>query len=590
MKRKYLIYGIVFLGLLGVADASYLSWIKVRAAVDGQVESPICSAFSKSGCDIALSSEWSTLFGVPISLIGLCTYLIVIGLGVLLLLGRLKRFAPGALLLVSAGSVLSSLGLAWYSFSQSSWCPFCVGLYGINTALLIATAWLVGWKLASVRDAVLGVFRSWQVLGATTFLFVALVSLSGVGYAALVERMAGTRAERDSKRVQDALKLGRLPMPVDDAPRLGPAGAKHTLVKFSDFQCPYCQKLWSQLESLREAYPDDLRIAFRNYPLSNVCNPFMDHIGHPRACAAAYAAMCAHEQGRFWEMGALIFENQRELSDEDLRVYATKAELDGAAFERCMSGDAVKMRVRRDVLIGTIVGIPGTPATVINGYRFMPPIPKVSFDDITAALARHEAAGTGHDNAGYADIRATLGSKRHDVPPSPRAMPSEGKTNGEVVVFADPMGSDARAALYHHSAFAERFVDLRFSVRLYSDKACSGANAGDLDSCAPARLIACAMDRGRFDKIAKPLALSRLDDLPALITAADGEDGAVSACLASEKPGAILSEDRAAFTASQVDKSGAVFILGRRPEGTVSAARLMRLLAGAILQRDGVTL
>lgn len=89
-------------------------------------------------------------------------------------------------------------------------------------------------------------------------------------------------------------------VPVSGSPVRGPADAWVTLVEFSDFECPYCASVQATIDQLRLAYPADVRVVFKHYPLSF----------HAHARAAAIAAECAGEQGRFWEMHDAIFQGR----------------------------------------------------------------------------------------------------------------------------------------------------------------------------------------------------------------------------------------------------------------------------------------
>lgn len=88
-----------------------------------------------------------------------------------------------------------------------------------------------------------------------------------------------------------------------EAPVYGKADAKVTIVEFSDFECPYCARAYDTVNQIKEAYPNDVKIVYKHFPLSNI---------HPNAENAAKAAVCAQEQGKFWEMHDKLFESQTQ--------------------------------------------------------------------------------------------------------------------------------------------------------------------------------------------------------------------------------------------------------------------------------------
>ena len=146
----------------------------------------------------------------------------------------------------------------------------------------------------------------------------------------------------------------------DNDPATGPADAPVTIVEFSDFQCPYCQRVGPTMASVREAYGDKVRIVFRDYPLAF----------HQQAQPAAEAAQCAHEQGKFWEYHDKLFANQQALGADDLKKYAADLELDGERFTECFDSGRFRQDVQDDFQYGQSVGVSGTPAFFING-RFI---------------------------------------------------------------------------------------------------------------------------------------------------------------------------------------------------------------------------
>ena len=160
----------------------------------------------------------------------------------------------------------------------------------------------------------------------------------------------------------------------------GPEGAPVTLVKYGDYECPYCGELHPVLEELRERAGERVRFVFRHFPLDSV---------HPRARRAALAAEAAASQGRFWEMHDLLYENQDELGEEALTRHAAKLGLDLRRFEEDLANDDLAWRIEEDRLGGERAGVGGTPALFINGLRYAGPM---DLDGLLAAV--EDAAGS----------------------------------------------------------------------------------------------------------------------------------------------------------------------------------------------------
>jgi protein-disulfide isomerase len=140
-------------------------------------------------------------------------------------------------------------------------------------------------------------------------------------------------------------------------PSKGPQNAPITIVEFSDFECPYCVRAEETVKEVLAAYPDKVRLVYRDYPLPM----------HERAPKAAEAAHCAADQGKYWEMHGKLFANAQKLDVPDLKSHAREIGLDGGKFDQCLdSGEKAKV-VEMHKKAGDDVGVTGTPAFFING-------------------------------------------------------------------------------------------------------------------------------------------------------------------------------------------------------------------------------
>jgi protein-disulfide isomerase len=150
---------------------------------------------------------------------------------------------------------------------------------------------------------------------------------------------------------QDRLVRGNEPM-------RGPANAPVTMVMFCDAQCPSCAQAQPVLDQLANAYANELRVVYRQFPLEH---------RHPDAARAAEASLCAHEQGRFWDMYGSMLANQSELDRSGLMRQAGDIGLDTRAFGRCMDSGRHRADWRRDQNDGLALGVSATPSFFVNG-------------------------------------------------------------------------------------------------------------------------------------------------------------------------------------------------------------------------------
>jgi protein-disulfide isomerase len=162
----------------------------------------------------------------------------------------------------------------------------------------------------------------------------------------------------------------RMEVATQGAPVRGPADAPVTLVEFSDFHCPFCKQSQATLKQLLARYPDKVKLVYRDFPLDQL---------HPGARAAAEAARCARDQGKFWEYHDILFAQAAQSGPDALRGDAQQAGLDVAAFDRCVASGAHRAGVERDVEDGTKLGITGTPAFFVNGRPVMGAQPLEAF-------------------------------------------------------------------------------------------------------------------------------------------------------------------------------------------------------------------
>lgn len=165
-------------------------------------------------------------------------------------------------------------------------------------------------------------------------------------------------------------------------PSLGSPSAPVTLVEFSDFQCPFCQRVEPTLKQVREKYGDKVRIVWKDFPLTQI---------HPQAFKAGEAAHCAGDQGKFWEYHDRLFANQQALQVPDLKGHAAALGLNAATFDACLDASKYAERVRDGVAAGSRLGVNSTPMSYVNGRLLSGALP---FDAFSAVIDEELARST----------------------------------------------------------------------------------------------------------------------------------------------------------------------------------------------------
>jgi protein-disulfide isomerase len=150
----------------------------------------------------------------------------------------------------------------------------------------------------------------------------------------------------------------RVEVGLKGAPFKGPADAPVTIVKFEDFQCPFCKRAQETFAQLESKYKSRLKIVHKDFPIDSL---------HPQARRAHEAARCASEQGKFWPYHDRLYAGAPKFGDEDLKTYAKAVKLNLPAFANCLATGRYKDAVQRDYEEGSRLGITGTPTFFING-------------------------------------------------------------------------------------------------------------------------------------------------------------------------------------------------------------------------------
>jgi protein-disulfide isomerase len=186
---------------------------------------------------------------------------------------------------------------------------------------------------------------------------------------------ASPKAHRP-KLLEEPVKIA-----VDGAPVKGPADARITLVEFSDFECPFCSVAVKQVDSVLAAYPKDVKLVYKQFPLSM----------HPHAELAAEASLAARDQGKFWEMYEVLFKNFRQLSRNNILAMAKEIGLDVDKFKTDLDSGKYKAVIEKDIADGEAANVYGTPAFYINGKQYNGEVTLAALKPILAAELKGES-------------------------------------------------------------------------------------------------------------------------------------------------------------------------------------------------------
>jgi uncharacterized membrane protein len=285
-----------------------------------------------SGCMAVRRSAYSDIQGVPLPVIGLCASAGLYAMA-LVVRERAHTFFVAAVGLAGALAAAGLIGLQ--AFKIGALCKWCVL---VDTSMIVAgVASLVVHRAASTDEA----YEAWlEALAARRWQIVAWIG--GAAVAAALPFVWG-----------EYPVVPPLPAPIAALEVPG----KVTIVSFTDFQCPYCRKMYPVLRGIEENWGDRVELVRKMTPLPM----------HRGAMSAALAYECAPGAKREALAERLYTANEEMLSREGTLVLADKLfPEDAAAFKECIDAPSTRAAVQRDLDLFTSLDAHGIPLTYIG--------------------------------------------------------------------------------------------------------------------------------------------------------------------------------------------------------------------------------
>lgn len=379
--RTWMWIGIV-LALIGVALSVYSTLHHLELKAAGATDA-VCNINATFNCDAVAKSQYSEIAGVPLGVFGLgyfASLLLLIGFA--MGGGKAARehfYAYSALVLVG---VIVSAVLAVLSFTQvGAACLACIGVYIV---CLLQGAALVIYRSEVQRATQSGAASQQSLLkevssGATT---AAIAVAAVVAIFSFIPKPAPKIATSDSATTPADPNTPQLAATAEEIKitrsayaglgedfRKGPDDAKVTIVEFADFQCPACSQVKTMLNQLEGEYKGKVQVVYRNFPLDSTCNSSVRQKMHEFSCNAAVMARCAGQYGKFWEMHGNLFDRQREMSNEKIKLWAKEIGLTDEQINSCWTNKDILAKIKDDVAEGLRLNIDSTPTLFFNGRK-----------------------------------------------------------------------------------------------------------------------------------------------------------------------------------------------------------------------------
>lgn len=248
------------------------------------------------------------------------------------------------------------------------------------------------------------------------------------------------------------------PLPVGKSPTMGPQDATVTVMVFSDLECPYCSEAHKSVKELAAAYPKDVRVVYKHFPLNF----------HPNAKPAALAAHAAYNQGKFFEFVDAAYAKQENLSEQTYLAIAKDLKLNIEQFKTDMNGESAKKALAEDMGLASALNLQGTPSIFLNGVMLPGAVPlaqmKPVIEQQKKIVQAFLDAGVPKSEVYWRMVRAQYQPLPEPEKEEPEIMtayipvldsPSKGASVDEalvtIVVFSDfecPYCSSANPAIY----------------------------------------------------------------------------------------------------------------------------------------------
>jgi protein-disulfide isomerase len=155
---------------------------------------------------------------------------------------------------------------------------------------------------------------------------------------------------------------------------VGKKDAPVTLMEFGEYENEDCAKANEVVKQLLEEYEGKIRFNFRHFPLTLI---------HQRSMKAGEAAVAAAQEGKFWEMHNILFNNRRSLGTTSLKLHSKEAGVNNKKFLDDLVNGVYGWQVQDDLKEGIDRGVKDIPAFFINGERF---VGKPTFANLSTAI------------------------------------------------------------------------------------------------------------------------------------------------------------------------------------------------------------
>lgn len=374
-KSKKFIFVAFLSTLTAIGLHIYLS-LKFYSLKFGIDSSSACNINDRFNCDVASTSQFADIFGVPIALLGaLLNAAIVILMFNAFISSKEGRRAFHISYILSIFSVSVSLVMGTLSVAfLRSYCPFCIGAYALSviTALCLHIAKDKDQSIVSVAP---------QLFGENKGSLYVILAIPVLGFFINWNINKRFSSERLDMFITESIGSWKNAQPaVFDLSRgfiKGSDDSKFIIVEFADYLCPHCKHANGPLKTFMSTH-SNAKLVFKPYPLDSQCNTSPGLQGHPGdgiRCRLSFASYCAEKLYKDgFKYHDFIFDNQEFFhgvsnTDEVDKKICSVDESRCDALKECMSSEDAINWVKMAAKEGEDAKITGTPTIFVNGKK-----------------------------------------------------------------------------------------------------------------------------------------------------------------------------------------------------------------------------
>lgn len=371
-KKKLTIQILTVIGFLLTIKLACIYYV---ANYEKYALSSFCSINDFIDCDGAAKSSVSQFWGIPLAYWGMLFYITIFFLTIVDKLKQVKflkflevfKNPMSYIAVLGTVAFVISMILAGLSlFKIHKLCVLCVVTYFIDLIIALVASSCSIKQIASdfkntVLDFIAGAKKYPKTLAILLIIVISFFTYSGVTYNFVphIKKQKAILKYRDIKFNPYRAKGNTL----------GSKNADVVIELYSDYVCPLCYIHNIMLHQAAKEF-SNIKIIHHNYPFDKECNPYISFNMHPNACFMARGAIAARNQGNYWEMSSLLYENQPTNMKAMLKL-AKQLNFNEAKFISDFESDKTSKEIETELNKAVDLNIDSTPTMYVNGDKIV---------------------------------------------------------------------------------------------------------------------------------------------------------------------------------------------------------------------------